>query len=62
MKTIKNIGLVIFLIGLGIFTVLPVIGTYELSSDTFSEFVASKGIKSELFVSEIESKVVGKFL
>ena len=60
MKTIKNIGLVIFLIGLAIFTILPVIGTYKLSADTFSEFVASKGIKSELFVSELESKVVGK--
>lgn len=60
MKTIKNIGLVIFLIGLAIFTVLPVIGTYELTSDAFKEFVANQGIKSELFISEIESKVVGK--
>jgi len=60
MKTIQHIGLVIFLIGLGIFTVLPVLGTFQLTPDSFKEFVANKGIKSELFVLEIETAVVGK--
>lgn len=60
MKLIKNIGLVIFLIGLAIFTILPIVGTYNLSQNTFSEFIAQKGIKSELFISEMEQNVVGQ--
>jgi ferredoxin-type protein NapH len=60
MKIIKTIGLGIFLIGLGIFTVLPVIGSYELTPESFQEFVVNKGVKSDLFISEIETKVVGK--
>jgi polyferredoxin len=60
MKIIKTIGLGIFLIGLGIFTVLPVIGSFELTPESFQEFVVNKGVKSDLFISEIETKVVGK--
>ncbi len=60
MKIIKTIGLGIFLIGLGIFTVLPVIGSYELTPESFQEFVVNRGVKSDLFISEIETKVVGK--
>ncbi|MDV7138098.1 4Fe-4S binding protein [Maribacter sp. TH_r10] len=60
MKTIKNIGLIIFLIGLAIFTALPVIGTYSLSSEQFSDFVDQKGIKSELFITDIEQNIVDK--
>ena len=60
MKTIKNIGLVIFLIGLAIFTALPVIGTYSISSTDFSAFVSEKGIKSDLFIADLEQNVVAK--
>jgi len=60
MKTIKNIGLVIFLIGLGIFTALPLIGTFSLSQLDFDQLVLDNRIKSELFISAIENDVVGK--
>ncbi len=59
MKAIKNIGLAIFLVGLGIFAALPLIGKFEVSSDTFSKIVAEKGIKSEVFIHEIEKNVIG---
>ena len=60
MKTIKNIGLVIFLIGLGIFTALPLIGTFSLSQPDFDQLILDNRIKSELFISAIEQDVVGK--
>jgi Pyruvate/2-oxoacid:ferredoxin oxidoreductase delta subunit len=60
MKTIKNIGLVIFLVGLGIFTALPLIGTFSLSQLDFDQLVLDKEIKSELFIAAIEQDVVGK--
>lgn len=60
MKAIKNIGLVIFLIGLGIFTILPFVGEFQVSKDTFEKFVADNGIKSELFIERIQNDVVGK--
>ncbi|MBT8281215.1 MAG: 4Fe-4S binding protein [Muriicola sp.] len=60
MKTTKHIGLIIFLIGLGIFTALPLIGTYSPTSSDLAEWVDEKGIKSELFISDIEQEIVGK--
>ena len=60
MKTIKNIGLVLFLIGLAIFTVLPVIGTFDLSPKDLDDFINHKGIKSEVYISDLRQNVVGK--
>ena len=60
MKVIKNIGLVIFLIGLAIVTALPLIGTYTLDNSTFDKIAADKGFKSELFIQTMENEVVGK--
>ena len=60
MKAIKNIGLVIFLVGLGIFTILPFIGEFQVSEATFEKFVADNGIKSELFTERIQKEVVGR--
>lgn len=59
MKSIKTIGLIIFLIALSIFTALLFIGKYELSENTFTNFIENKGIKSELFIQSMEQKVVG---
>ena len=59
MKTIKNIGLVIFLIGLGIFAALPLLGEFEVSSSIFSKIVEEKGIKSEIFITAIKKDVIG---
>lgn len=58
MKIIKNIGLIIFLMGLTIFAALPVVGTYSLSPKQFGDFVGQKGIKSDLFISDIQENVV----
>ena len=60
MKAIKNIGLVIFLIGLATFTVIPVIGTYQLDQNTFEEIIKEKNIKSDAFIQTINQNVVGK--
>ncbi|WP_282162379.1 4Fe-4S binding protein [Ulvibacterium marinum] len=60
MKAIKNIGLVIFLIGLGVFTVLPIIGSFSLDETSFDKILSDKGIKSELFIQSIRQEVVGK--
>ncbi|WP_047247265.1 4Fe-4S binding protein [Maribacter thermophilus] len=60
MKAIKNIGLVIFLIGLATFTVIPVIGTYQLDQNTFEEIIKEKNIKSDAFIQAVEQNVVDK--
>ena len=60
MKTIKKIGLILFLIGLAIFTAIPLLGTYDLSSKDLNDFVREKGIKSELFISDLQQNVVGR--
>ena len=60
MKAIKYSGLVIFLIGLTIFTVLPLIGTYHLDQKTFDGIVDDKGFKSETFIDNMNQNVVGK--
>lgn len=60
MKTIKNTGLVIFLIGLAIFTIVPVIGSFKLKQSDFDSIVVSKKIKSEIFIEDIQQNVVGK--
>ena len=60
MKAIKNIGLVIFLVGLATFTVLPIIGTYRLDQNTFEEIIKDKNIKSDVFIQSINQNVIGK--
>ncbi len=60
MKYIQNIGLGIFLTGLAIFTSLIFLGKYELTPELFDATINSKGIKSELFINEIKSEVLGK--
>jgi len=60
MKIIKNIGFIIFLVGLGIFTFLPLIGTFKVSQATLDQIVVEKNIKSEVFIQDIQKNVVGK--
>ena len=60
MKAIKNIGLIIFLVGLGIFAALPLLGTFQVSKSIFNEIVSEKKIKSELFIQQMQENVVGK--
>ncbi|MEA1785579.1 4Fe-4S binding protein [Arenibacter sp. GZD96] len=60
MKTIKQTGLIIFLIGLALFILLPVLGTFQLSSASATSILQDKGIKSPIFSEEIETHIVGQ--
>lgn len=62
MKTIKSIGLVILVLGVAIFTISPLLGTYQLDQTTFDSYAASKGLKSELFLQGMKENVIGKEL
>ena len=60
MKNVQNIGLSLFLTGLAFFISLIFLGKYEVTTNSFEEFVTSKGIKSELFIDDINTNVVGR--
>ena len=60
MRSIKHSGLILFLIGLGIFTALPLVGTFSLSQANFDQLVSEKKIKSEIFITAVEEQIVGK--
>ncbi|MGB5554166.1 MAG: 4Fe-4S binding protein [Flavobacteriaceae bacterium] len=60
MKVIQNIGIAIFLVGLGIFTALPFLGNFKLDQKSFDEMVTSEGFKSEIFIEDLQNKFVGK--
>ena len=60
MKQIQNIGLSLFLIGLAIFTSLIFLGSYEVTPKVLENLINYKGIKSELFINNMNSNVVGK--
>lgn len=60
MKAIKILGLVIWLGALAFFTSLIFFGEYQLSQESFDEFVESKGIQSELFIGDVNKSVVDK--
>lgn len=60
MKTIKQLGLIIFLIGLSIFTGTLFTGSFTLTESEVNEFVTAKGYKSELITSELIKATVTK--
>ena len=60
MNAIKHIGLVIFLIGLAIFSALPVLGTFHLNEASFNNIIKEKNIKSDVFINDIKSNIVGQ--
>ncbi len=60
MKTIQNIGITFFIIGLAIFTSLPFLGTFKLDQTSFEQLIANQGIKSEIFSDNLKSKLVDK--
>jgi len=60
MKIIKHIGLVIFLTGLSIFTALPLLGTFNLNKTDFNDIVKKRNIKSEVFINNIKSNIIGQ--
>ena len=58
MKAIKYIGLVIFLIGLAIFTGTLFTGSFSLTKAEVSEYIEAQGYKSEVIKQELEKAVV----
>ena len=58
MKTIQNIGLVIFLIGLVIFTGSLFTGSFSLTESEVDAFIESKGYKSEVIEEELKKAVI----
>jgi len=60
MKNIQNTGLGLFLIGLTLFISLIFLGKYEVTSELFDQLIKDKGIKSELFINDMQTNVVGK--
>ena len=62
MKIIKNLGLVIFITGLAIWTASIFMGDFTLQQEQLDSFISEKGIKSELVAQKISNNVVGKKL
>ena len=58
MKIVKHIGLVLFLIGLSIFTGVLFTGSFNLSSTELTSYVSNKGYKSELILNNLKKAVV----
>ena len=58
MKAIKNIGLVIFLIGLIIFTGSLFTGTFSLTESELDTFIKSKEYKSEVIKEKLKEAVI----
>ncbi len=60
MKTIKIIGLIIFLTGMAIWTGALFMGEFSLTQVQLDSFIEEKGIKSELLAKTLEEEVVGE--
>ena len=58
MNIVKQLGLVLFLIGLGIFTATLFTGNFSLTEAELNDFVASKGYKSEIIKAELKKATV----
>ncbi len=62
MKILKHIGLVLFLIGLTIFTNVLFTGSFGLSQKDLNHYISEKGYKSEIIHDELSKAVVDKNL
>ena len=60
MKLLQKIGFGVFLIGLGLFCSLILLGNYKLDSKEFKSILNTRGIQSELFINSINTNLVGK--
>ena len=58
MKAIKNIGLVVFLIGLTLFSASIFTGSFNLTQAELDDFISQKGYKSEIIKGELEKAIV----
>ena len=58
MKFIKNIGLVIFIIGLTIFTASVFTSSFNLTQPELNSYISDKGYKSEIIKAELSKAIV----
>ena len=58
MNAIKNIGLVLFLLGMVIFSGVIFLGSFRLSSSALDEYLQTKSFKSTLIAEKLEEAVV----
>ena len=58
MKTIKQTGLIVFLIGLSIFTASIFTGSFSLTQTELDTFIKEKGYKSEVIKPQLTKAVV----
>ena len=58
MKFIKNIGLLIFIIGLTIFTTSIFTGSFNLTQQELNSYISDKGYKSEIIKAELSKAIV----
>ncbi len=57
-KTIQKLGLILFLIGLSIFTATIFTGSFSLTQSELDSFISEKGYKSEIIQKELQNAVV----
>jgi ferredoxin-type protein NapH len=57
-KFIKNIGLVIFIIGLTIFTASVFTSSFNLTQQELNSYISDKGYKSEIIKAELSKAIV----
>ncbi len=60
MKQLKSIGLILFLLGLTIFSVLTFTGTYTISTVNFNELVSQRGFKNDIFIEDVRNNIAEK--
>lgn len=58
LKTIQQLGLILFITGLTIFSALVVIGDFKVTSSILDEVITEKNIKSELFTKQMSEQLV----
>jgi ferredoxin-type protein NapH len=57
-KFIKNLGLIIFIIGLTIFTASVFTGSFNLTQTELNSYISDKGYKSEIIKAELSKAIV----
>ena len=57
-KTIQKLGLILFLIGLSIFTATIFTGSFSLTQSELDSFISEKGYKSKIIQKELQNAVI----
>ena len=57
MKTLQNIGLLLFFIGISLFTASIFTGSFNLSKTELDAYIQEKGYKSEVLATELQKAI-----